>query len=326
LAAADEAALTGLVGRGILTVEQADAVRTALSESRGGTRPQRWLAEAAGYVGGALAFGGAGLLLAISWDRLTEAARAALLAGVTAVLLVAGLAVAGGPAALGRLRRGANPTRLRVAGLLFALAAVTAATVTGVLVDDRASIPAGATGLAVAVAGYALLPGPFGLLASVGFSVFLTVVVGDDQWNGDQLRMGVVLLLVGVVWAALAALGVARPRALGLGLGAAIALLGAQEPLLGAAEDAVWAYSLTLAVGAACFLLYPGQRAAVLLVAGVVAIALAVPEMVWDVTDGAVGGAVALVVAGVALIAGSALGLRLWRTTATPDANGRPGG
>ena len=52
-----------------------------------------------------------------------------------------------------------------------------------------------------------------------------------------------------------------------------------------------------------------------LLVAGVVAATLVVPEIVADVSGGAVEGAMILLVGGAALVAASAIGLRLRRAT-----------
>jgi hypothetical protein len=118
--------------------------------------------------------------------------------------------------------------------------------------------------------------------------------------------------LAGVGWIALAAADVARPRAAGLGVGAVLAIIGAQQPL---AEPGAhgWAYALTTGVALVCFALSRWQREIVLLAAGVIGVAIAAPEAVWDWTDGAAGGAVILLVAGGALIAASAVGLGLWR-------------
>ena len=52
-------ALQGLVDKGVLTPDQADAVRDALRDETAGT--PKWLGEAAGYVGGVLMLGGAGI-------------------------------------------------------------------------------------------------------------------------------------------------------------------------------------------------------------------------------------------------------------------------
>jgi hypothetical protein len=71
------------------------------------------------------------------------------------------------------------------------------------------------------------------------------------------------------------------------------------------------AYGLTGAAALACFLLYRWQRHLVLLVAGVVGATVVVPEAVADLTNGALGGSLILLVAGVVLVVFSAVGLRL---------------
>jgi hypothetical protein len=96
--------------------------------------------------------------------------------------------------------------------------------------------------------------------------------------------------------------------------------MGAQQPLADAGVRG-WAYGLTFGVAFGCFALYRWQRETVLLVAGVVGVAIAAPEAVWDWTGGAVGGAVILLVAGGALVGASAVGLGLWR--ARPDRDKR---
>ncbi|MBX6723074.1 MAG: hypothetical protein IRY92_07545, partial [Dactylosporangium sp.] len=302
--------------------EQADAVRAALAGASAPRGPARWLAELAGYVGGVLMLGGAGALLATTWDRLTDDGRAGLLAAVTVVLLGGGLVIAGGPRRLPALRAGA-PARRRVVGALVALSSGTAAWTVGVLVEGSATLTAASlAGLLLAVAGYAVLPTAFGLLASVAFSVVGTLSIVDYLGAATSVTLGAVVLVLGAAWALLAALGLTPPRHLGLGLGAAIALVGAQLPL-GVSDAAGWAYLLTLAVALACFALYRSQRAPVLLVAGVVGLAVVAPEAVWDLTGGAIGGALILLVAGAALIAASGIGMGMWRGS-RDNASGRP--
>lgn len=319
----EDRALSRLVTEGVLSAEQADAVRVALADARAPRGPARWLAELAGYVGGVLMLGGAGALLATSWDRLTDGGRAGLLAAVTVVLLGGGLVIAGGPRRLPVLRAGTSARR-RVVGALVALSSGTTAWTVGVLVEGPATLTAASlAGLLLAVAGYAVLPTAFGLLASVAFSVVGTVSIVDHFGAATSVTLGAVVLVLGAVWALLAALGLAPPRHLGLGLGAATALVGAQLPL-GVGDAAGWGYLLTLAVALACFALYRSQRAPVLLVAGVVGLAVVAPEAVWDLTGGAIGGALILLVAGAALIAASGIGMGVWRGS-RDNAGGRPG-
>jgi hypothetical protein len=100
----------------------------------------------------------------------------------------------------------------------------------------------------------------------------------------------------------LSVVDVLRPAQLALAVGAATALFGAQQLLAGHAPVA---YALTGCLALVCFVTYFGMRSTVLLVAGVVATTIVVPEVVWDLTDGAVGGGVLLLVAGAVLLATS---------------------
>ena len=71
---------------------------------------------------------------------------------------------------------------------------------------------------------------------------------------------------------------------------------------------------MTFVAAVAFFVLYRWRRDVVLLVAGVIGVAVAAPEAVWDWTDGAAGGALILLVAGAALVGASAAGLGMWRS------------
>ena len=110
---------------------------------------------------------------------------------------------------------------------------------------------------------------------------------------------------------------VVAPRWLGLALGGTLAIVGAQLPLTGTFEG--WAYALTALVAVACFVLYQAVRDLVLLIGGVAAVTIVVPEFVNDVSDGALQGAVIMLIAGATLIVASGIGLWLRRERpATP--------
>ncbi|MFY1670251.1 hypothetical protein ACN27G_09860 [Plantactinospora sp. WMMB334] len=313
--AGDEAALRRLVELDVISPNQAEAVRGALRENREAL-PARWLSEVAAYVGGVFLLGGGAILLATSWERFTDPVRAGVLGGVAVLLGAAGLGVAAGPAGLRRLRGAAPGARHRIAMVLFALAAGPAAGAGGVAVDEHAGVAAGAAGLVVALAGYLALPGAPGLLATALMSVVLSLTTVADLSSEASFAVWWSVVATGAVWIVLAAAGVARPESVGLGVGAGIAFYGAQQ-MQGDPGAAAWAYGLTAAIGLACFVLYRWRRTPVLLVAGVVAMAVAAPEAVWDWTGGAAGGAVILLVAGAALLLSGGLGLGVWRRAAT---------
>ncbi|MPZ00245.1 MAG: hypothetical protein GEU97_20120 [Actinophytocola sp.] len=308
--------LRALVERGVLTAEQADAVRDEL-DIGAQTGPARGLvAEIAGYLGGALVLTGAVVLVASSWDELSETARTSLLALVTVALLVAGAVAAG----RGHARESRAATaRLRVASVLLALASVSTAITVGIALPDPVAeaelAAAGGAGLLVAVVSYVVLPGVPGLLAAAGLLQFTALTTVGANTNLTPLAGGISVFACGALLVVLALSGLLRHRLTGLGLGLVIMLYGAQAPL----TDGEWlplAYVATFVLGVGCLVLYRWVRTWVALVAGVVGVSIAAPEAVWDLTDGAVGGAAVLLIAGAALLIASAIGFRLHRRNA----------
>jgi hypothetical protein len=97
-----------------------------------------------------------------------------------------------------------------------------------------------------------------------------------------------------------------------LTVAAVVGLIGAQQPL-GEAGAASWAYLLTTLVAVACLAGYALLRSALLLAISVLAVTLTVAEAVADWTNGAAGGAAAVLTAGVVLLLTSALALRAHR-------------
>lgn len=308
--------LQGLVDRGVLTESQLTAVRQALRQGAPAQPPLRervpW-AEIAGYLGGALVLTGAVLLIATSWNKLSELARSGLVGLFAAILLVAGVVAAGGPSKLWSARRSPQDARLRLAGALLALGAVTTTIAVQVALPEGDRVwdlaLAGGFGLLIAAAGYALLPTVFGLAASMGL-LLVTVLAGLDTIVPlTALEVGLGLIGCGTLVAVPALLRVLPHRLTGLALGAAVALVGAQQPL-GDPGLELWAYALTFGLGVILLALYGWIRSWVPLVLGVIAIAVAVPEAIQDVTNGAVGGAAVPLIAGLILLVASGFGLR----------------
>jgi hypothetical protein len=268
-----------------------------------------------GYIGGGLVVAGAATLVALSWDDLGRIGIIALLSGVTVALVGAGIAVAGGPARVSLLAGGSSPARRRIVGVLFALAGAVAALTTGVIVDGRPEYAASIAGLVATAAGYALLPTAAGLLATGAFSVMTTATILDTS-DASPLVWAGGFLALGATWVALARTGVAAPRSLAYGGGAALALTGGQQPLGSADDTRIWAYVMTLAVAFGCLALYRVERHLVLLLAGVLGVTIALPEAVWDATNGAGGAAAILLVGGAVLLTASGIGLRSHRRAA----------
>ncbi|GIH05274.1 hypothetical protein Rhe02_33410 [Rhizocola hellebori] len=303
-----------LVASGELTQAQAEAVRREFSAAAGGPRVG-WLIEVAGYLGGGLILGGAALLVGSTWDRLGRGWQTAILAGVAALFVAAALLVAEGP---GRIRA-LEGARRRVVGVLLALTSIPAAFAAAVAASDYDAVWGFWAGLAVSLVCLWVLATGLGVAVAAAMSVGAVVSLVEEVWHARPLGVGVALLGLGAAWAAVTVAGWARPKWLGLLIGFGLAIVGAQLPLAEGGTEA-WAYALTLAVAAGCLVLYRWERSLMTLAGGVIGVTLAVPEMISDLTDGAVGGAAILLIAGVVLVTASAAGMRWHRRRAgVPD-------
>lgn len=315
------AALRDLVAEGTLNEAQAARAAVLLGAARQLRRPGTTtsparggrMAEIAGYLGGALLVGAAAMFLNSGWDELSEASRVVILAGLAALLLVAGGFVArssGQP--VRELGHQDDSARRRLVSVLWTFAAASAAGATGLgLGFDGWELPAAsAVGVLVAAITYALVPSVVGQLGlwvgSIGLVTGLVAEIGDGPgiaWNSLPL------VALGAGWIALGLTGTVRDREVALATGSAIALFGAQQPVF---SDQQWvAYALTAAVALAGFIGYLSTRSWSVLSAGVLATTLVVPEALHDWTDGSVSAAGSLLLAGLTLLAASAAGLRL---------------
>ena len=337
-------ALGKLIEQGVIDHGQADAVAAALRTAEAGSGTRTRLAEVLGYVGGGLVLAAVGTFMATAWDVLEIGTRTTLLSVVAAVLAAAGFGMAGGPAMMRRSVEVA-PARRRIGGTLFALAALSAAFAAAEAVGEALPpgfVPSAATwgsavGLVVAAAAYVLLRSAPGLVAVWGMSAFLVgfgmyevvhELVGPDGGGSSFLTgpsqlassaAGASLLLLGAAVCVLAVVGALRERGTAVGLGAVTSYTGAlmlETPVDHVAE---------LAVAVALFTLFalwrsrtrgPGSA----LVFGVLTATVAIPRLVWELTDGEVSGAGVLLVAGAVLLISSAVGIRLRRRAAAkPD-------
>ncbi|MHA6804860.1 DUF2157 domain-containing protein [Salinifilum ghardaiensis] len=326
------AAVHRLVERGVLRRGQVEAVLAALEdpepppgsgegsqEGGGGDGALRWgrsrrsvLFEVLAYVGGTLVLGAAVSVLALTWGELSRAGQVSVLGAVTAVLLVAALALAGGPRALLRL----TGARQRVVSLLLAFAGVALAGAVGVAPSGHTgNLDWSITGFLAVLLGYLVVPAAPGALLTCLFSALLTGTL-VDEYGGGSGALGTALLLLGLAWAVLALVGALPQRALPLSAGLVIALFGAQW-LQGVAQP--WGYGATLVLAALCFAGFFARRDQVLLAGGVVGLTIAVPEAVWDLTEGALGGPVVVLIAGVVLLVSAVLGVRWERSRAQPS-------
>lgn len=182
------------------------------------------------------------------------------------------------------------------------------------------AVPTAAVGLGVAIVGYLVLPSVPGLLAMGAFSVGLVYAASGDWWGSAPLLTAALLVALGGVWIGLSLGEWLAERAVGLAGGAFIALLGAQWAL--GLDSTAWGYGATLVLAVVFFGLYVRWQDLPLLVAGVVGVTVSVPEAVWDLTGGALGGPLLVLVSGLVLLSAGVFGLRLRKKTVQQGAVG----
>lgn len=316
---AETVVLRTAVADGVITADQAQELGRRLAGAASGPAESRptgrgQLAELAGYAGGALVLGAAGLFLGTSWPGLSDGVRAGVLFATAAVLLAAGavfVVLSGlGPRALGVDR---DSARRRLVSTLWALAAAGAAGGAGVLADGHGDLPvaAAATGFVVAAVTYLLVPGAPGHLATAVAAATLVATSVEALLDPpDTSALAIAWVALALAWAGITVVAALPERYLGLGLAAALGLIAAQLPVLNGVDEGL-GYALTAGVAVAGYVGYLASRAWPVLAAGVVATTLVVPEALHDWTDGSVSVAGALLVAGLTLLGASAAGLKL---------------
>ncbi len=300
-----ERRLSEWVERGLISPGQAQAIRAAEDARSSGPRGPSLAATALGYLGASVALVGGIVAVSREWSEMGTAARLAISAGATLAIFAAGVLA----------RRSGHPALRPLDGFLWFLSAAGAAFTAGLVGYDVLDLEARSFflmgGLAAAawafplwrirpgtllemavIAGLATalesvlehLPGPpdefhglptWGLgavLALLGWGRLLFGTRGTFALAGVLLLLGAQILSFG--W---------RPAGLSLGIATAVALLAASVPLRSMAH---------LGFGAAGVLLF-------------------LPQIVFEYLGATLGAPLALLVSGVALLAGAFLAARL---------------
>lgn len=318
--------VSALVGGGLVDpVRENEAIgvvdRALAGQAAASSTLKNRFAELAGYLGGALVVAAGGIFFATEWGNLSEGARVGLLAGITLLLALSGLvlALAGGGLAVLRTDRGA--VRRRLAGLLFTGAAAGSAGAVGLEVartlspQNSADLLAGFLTMAlVSAAGYLVAPTVVGQLG-IAVGAFMSVPWAlDVTADVEPIAFGLIVAGFGLGWLVLAERGVWREVASGRVIGCVLAVVGAQIPVFDG--QYAWAgYVATAVVAGAAFAAYVVRPSWPYLAAGVIGVTLSVPEALLDWTDGSLGAAGGLLVAGATLLGASLLGLRLRQET-----------
>lgn len=328
-----DAIVADLVAHGTLEPQQGEAVLHALEPvlrpSAASTRmPLRQglrlhAAEIAGYLGAVLLVLSAVAFLAQTWQTYTTTTRTLLLSGLAVLTFAAGVAVSRAT----RRPSDLDPARRRVAGTLLVGSALTAALAVGVALeqqveqDPRLMVLAPLTALLVGAVGYTLAPTALGHLAVLAAAVAAIMQVAVEVGDENTVAGGLGVLALGVLWFVLVQARVLVEETLGTAMAGLVALGGAQIVQTGpvpAGWQAWLAYALTVAVAVACLAGYAALQRWPLLVVGVLATAVVVPQVlsVWFADTLGLPGL--LFVSGLTLLVASLLGLRLGRRAAEP--------
>ncbi|MFD0521070.1 hypothetical protein [Paractinoplanes durhamensis] len=170
-----------------------------------------------------------------------------------------------------------------------------------------------ASGLAVVVAGYLLARSALGQLAAA-VGAFATVASVLSDLHVEEIAvLGAGALVLGLGWVWLGWRRLVAEHRFALAIAVTFGLVGAQLVMDGASY---LGYALTAIVAAACFTAYARLREWVVLAGGVIGATLVVPEFLYDVTSGSLGVSGVMLAAGVTLLAGSLVGLRLRKSDA----------
>jgi hypothetical protein len=293
----------------VITPEQANAIRrleTAEAEHGAPANRIPLIAEALGFLGGALAVGAGMIVASRYWEDLSTAARLITIGTVAAALVVAGRAV----------RREGEPALAHLGSFLWVLATGAACGWGAILAYNALGwrgadvvLAAGLAALALALPLWAWRSAPLQHVAA--FAALIVTVAGSAgqlQHTGG-IAIGISLWALGVIWVVLGWLGLVKPTPLAFALGGVLTIAAGR--VLGG--EGWWADVLTIATALALLAASVPTRSMVLLWVGVVAVFVAVPFAVTQHFGDSLGVPLALFLAGMALIGVAVAASRLVR-------------
>jgi hypothetical protein len=300
---------------GLITADQARAIRAA--EKRDGRTSQAIpsIPEVIAYVGAIFALSSVAFIASEVWEDLAVGAQVGLIALVTGLFWIGGWWIQGGD----------TPVRERLATVLWFISAGGFGWLADVVATDLLDVENGyglIIGLALSLyAGFLYyyrrtLLQQIALAGGVGFvCAGLSDIAGGDDW------FGLLLWFAGATWIALTGTGVLTPRRTGFALGAVGVLVGAEAIALNFFERSD-AFGLILGLASAAALLYLSVSLSemVLLGFGTVGLFVFVLHFIYEYLDG-LGGPVALLIAGIALLLVALIAVRL-KDRAKPEAAG----
>jgi len=291
---------------GLITAEQARAIRASEKQDGHAPRATPSIAEVIAYIGAIFALSAVAFIASRVWEDLAVGAQLGLLALATSVFWVGGWWVQGGR----------NPVRERLATVLWFISAGGLGWFADVIATDVWDIDNGYAliiGLTLSV--YAGLLYYYrrtslqqiALAGGVGFlCAGLSDIIGGDDWFGPFLW------LAGAGWVALTRSGLLTPRRTGFALGGVGVLVGS-EAIAFNFFDSPDAFGLILGLASAAVLLYLSVSFSemVLLGFGTVGLFIFVLQIIGEYLGDGIGGPVALLIAGIALLLVALVAVRL---------------
>lgn len=313
---------------GLLSPDQAAAILTHEdAEPPAGGGISR-VAEALGYLGAAFVVSAGAVLLGEFWADLTVAAQSVLVGVIALALLAAGAG----------LRGGQDPAVGRLVGVLWFGSVAGMVLLTHLLVEEAVDVQGEGALLAVSAVGAAYggilwwyRPG-----ALQGLATFLAVVLGlyalfemvaSGRARGVADLFGLALWGLGLAWGLLGWGGLLRPERGTLAVGALATLVGAQIlvfqageglPVIG--EPSALGLLLGLATAVGLIAASVATARTVLLGLGTGGMVVFVPQGVHHFFGETLGVPVALLVAGLVVLAAAVLAVRLRREVIAPGA------
>lgn len=264
------------------------------------------LAEGLAYLGAALAFGAGVAVFGELWSDLSAGGRVALAAMATAIVAAASWAL--------KDQRGASGRRLST--VLAALSVVGVGLTVGIALEELTSLPgewipvvAGIGALTVGVPVH-LARETWPTTLALGGAVLLTVIGVADVLGllDGALPAGVMLMGLGLAWAAAGWSGLARPRSAFEVTGLLAGGVGVQVIAFEDLTVVALVIGLLVAGGALAVGLTEERTAPAVL--GGLGITVYAPQLVFEVFGETVGGPLALFVGGVTLVGVSVMILR----------------
>ncbi|HVV37910.1 MAG TPA: DUF2157 domain-containing protein [Acidimicrobiales bacterium] len=300
-----EEELARWTARGAISREQADAIRNIEQEVAAVPRGRIPLvAQAIGFLGGALAVIAGIVATSRFWDDMPTAARLGLVGAVAVLLVVVGRVV----------RRDEEPALANLGSFLWLLAMGCVAFWVGIFATDVVNLEGadvataiGVVSLVVAGALWRWRAAPLQHVATFAALALSVASVAGHVEHVGALFVGIALWAVGVSWIVLAWMGVVSPAPVAYVVGALVAI-GAGGAV---GADGRWGDILAVATVVAFLAASVPTRSMVLLWVGVLGIFQAVPTAITRHFGDSLGAPLILFLVGLSLIGAAVVASRL---------------